>query len=50
MFFVEKGRMKITIYREDAGSTIEDTTILSSGGMTHVEPSLYHFLKGWRIA
>ena len=42
MFFVESGKLCITIYREDAKATIEDKTTLETGGMTYVEPKLFH--------
>ena len=42
MFFVETGKLKITIYRNDAGMIIEDITILGPCGMTYVEPTLLH--------
>jgi len=42
MFFVERGKLVVTIYRDDAGTTIEDETVLSAGDMTYVEPTLFH--------
>ena len=41
-FFVERGCLKIIIYREDAKQIIEDVTVLQAGEMTYVEPGLYH--------
>lgn len=46
MFFVESGKLKVTIYRKDADSIIEDITILTAGDMTYVEPCLYHHFEG----
>ena len=46
MFFVEKGKLKVVIYREDASSIIEDVTVLDAGCMTYVEPDLYHYFEG----
>jgi len=42
LFFVESGVLKITIFRHDAETTIEDVTVLKAGGSTYVEPGLYH--------
>lgn len=42
IFYVEKGKLKITIYRQDAEKDILDETILTDGQMTFVEPKLYH--------
>ena len=41
-FFVETGCLEVTIYRQDAGRTIEDKTILHGGDSTFVEPGVYH--------
>lgn len=45
-FFVEQGKMQITIYRPDANEIIEDITVLNPGDSTYVEPGLYHSFKG----
>ena len=42
IFFVEKGKLKVVIYRKDANSDIIDDTILEDGDMTLVEPGLLH--------
>jgi len=42
LFFVENGKLKITIFRTDAGKIIEDCTELAIGQSTIVEPGLYH--------
>ena len=42
LFFIEKGILKITVYRQDAGQTMEDITILKDRDSTYVEPSLFH--------
>jgi len=41
-FFVEKGCLEIIIYRQDAGQTIKDRTILQNGDSTYIEPGVYH--------
>lgn len=42
IFYVEKGKLKVIIYRRDAGSDIIDETILEAGDMTLVENGLLH--------
>ncbi len=42
LFFIENGKLLVTIYREDSGSVIEDKTEVASGGITYVEPTLFH--------
>ncbi len=46
MFFVESGRLQVTVYRPDAGQMLEDITVLHKGDSTYVEPDLYHTFKG----
>lgn len=45
VFFVEGGKLKVTIVRQDAGKTIEDVTILSDGQMSLVRPFEVHFFE-----
>lgn len=45
MFYVEQGRIKVTIFRPDAGQTIEDVTLLGEGESTFVEPGLDHVFE-----
>ena len=45
-FFVEQGRLKVTIFRPDADKVLEDVTILKAGDSTYVEPGLYHCFEG----
>ena len=42
IFFVEQGKLKITIHRWDADKPIEDVIILNKNEMTYVEPGLFH--------
>jgi len=42
IFFVETGKLKVTIFRDDAGQKIEDITILGPEEMTVVGPGLLH--------
>lgn len=44
-FFLEKGKLKVTIFRSDSGQEIQDVTILSPGDITYVEPGLLHFFE-----
>ncbi|KKM16855.1 hypothetical protein LCGC14_1681640 [marine sediment metagenome] len=44
-FFVEFGKLEVTIFRPDAGQVIEDVTVVEAGGSTYVEPNLYHKFK-----
>ena len=46
MFYVESGKVKITIYRLDAEKEIEDITVLETGDATYVESGLYHCFEG----
>lgn len=45
MFYVEKGKLEVLIYRKDANETIEDKTILEPGNMTYVEPLVDHCFR-----
>jgi len=42
MFYVERGELRVVIYRPDAGKIIEDVTDLKAGQSTFVEPGLLH--------
>ena len=45
LFFVEEGKLLVTIFREDANTTIEDKTILEKHDITYVEPNIFHFFE-----
>ena len=45
LFFIETGELEVTIYRHDAGTIIEDITVLKRGDSTYVEPGVFHKFK-----
>jgi len=45
IFFVEKGLLKVTIFRWDAGQEIKDEILLSKGEMTSISPGIDHMFE-----